>query len=337
MSVRSEKRLGSLFMRLGWPGQPRNVLPAIHHPLSTSIITDKHEKLLAGDSESGQRFGPPVQRGPLGLIAGAGRFPIHFAQKAREVGLPVVCVGVAGMADPVLSQICDQFTWLRRLALGTIFRAFRRGHVHQWTMAGKFYKHVIFQPGRFFQLLPDWRTLRFFFLRRRTDNRDDSLLLGLIDEFRRQGFECVSALEVCPELLVKAGLLTHRSLSRSELADVEFGWELAKEMGRLDIGQSVMIRERNVLAVEAIEGTDRAILRAGELCGRSGFVVVKVAKPKQDMRFDVPTVGRDTIETMRAAGANVLAIEAHKTILMDEPETIALANQYGISIIALER
>src|SRR5208282_5945226 len=120
----------------------------------------------------------------------------------------------------------------------------------------------------------------------------------------------------------------------AEIEDIQFGWELAKEMGRLDVGQSVAIRERAVLAVEAIEGTDRAILRAGELCPRGGIVVVKVAKPQQDMRFDVPTIGCGTIESMRQAGARVLAIEAGKTIVIDQEQTVALAERYGISIVA---
>ena len=133
---------------------------------------------------------------------------------------------------------------------------------------------------------------------------------------------------------MKSGILTKRGPSAAEEQDIEFGWDMAKEMGRLDVGQSVAVKERSVLAVEAIEGTDRAILRAGELCRRGGFIVVKVAKPQQDMRFDVPTVGCTTIESMRQAGARVLAIEASKTILIDEAQTIALAEKYGISIVA---
>ena len=142
------------------------------------------------------------------------------------------------------------------------------------------------------------------------------------------------ALDLCPELLVREGVLTRRRPTAAEERDIEFGWDLAKEMGRLDVGQSVMVKEGAVLAVEAIEGTDLAILRAGELCGRNGFVVVKVAKPKQDMRFDVPTVGTTTIETMKAAGATALAIEAGRTILLDEAETVALADRYGIAIVS---
>jgi DUF1009 family protein len=280
-------------------------------------------------------FVTPAGPTPVGLIAGAGRFPIVFAEKARECGIPVVCVGLVGMADPYLAKVCPQFHWLRRMSLGFIIRAFHRGGVRRWTMAGKYYKHIIFRPWRWVQLLPDWRMLRFWFSRRRRDNRDDSLLLQLIDEFRSEGLDCVSALELCPELLVRAGVLTRRRPTAAQERDVQFGWDLAKEMGRLDVGQSVMVRDRAVLAVEAIEGTDQAIRRAGELCGRAPFVVVKVAKPRQDMRFDVPTVGKTTIEMMHAAGAAVLAIEAGKTIFLDEAETIALADRYGIAVTAV--
>lgn len=276
-------------------------------------------------------------REPVGLLACAGRFPIIFAEKAREAGIPVVCVGVKGMADPVLQEICTSFTWLGRASLGGVIRPFHRGGVRRWTMAGKFHKHlIIYHPWRWFRFIPDWRMVRFYFLnRKRKANNDDSLLLGLIAEMRAEGLECVSALDLCPELLVKEGVLTRRKPNTAELRDIEMGWHLAREMGRLDVGQSVMIRERAVLAVEAIEGTDSAIKRAGELCSHRGFVVVKVAKPEQDRRFDVPAVGTQTIETMRAAGATALAIEAGRTILLDEAATVALADRYGIAITSL--
>jgi DUF1009 family protein len=173
-----------------------------------------------------------------------------------------------------------------------------------------------------------------WYLRPRSDNRDDTLLLGVIAEFARDGLSFDSALAICPELLVKAGILTHRRPTVQEEKDIAFGWKLAKDMGQLDVGQSVAVKDRAVLAVEAIEGTDRAIVRAGELCRRGGFVVVKVAKPQQDMRFDVPTVGCSTIETMKQARARVLAVEAGKTIIIDQDQVVALANRYGISIVA---
>ena len=275
------------------------------------------------------------RREPIGLLACAGRFPVVFAEKAREFGIPVVCVAAAGMADPALARICHRFSWLRRASLGAVMRDFRRGGVRQWTMAGKFDKHVIYHPWRWFQLVPDWRMARFYFFRRRKANNDDSLLMGLIDEFRAAGMECVSALDLCPELLVREGVLTRRRPTAAEGRDIQIGWHLAREMGRLDVGQSVMIRERAVLAVEAIEGTDRAIARAGDLCSHAGFVVVKVAKPEQDRRFDVPAVGVQTIETMKRAGATALAIEAERTIILDEAATVALAEKYGITITSL--
>jgi DUF1009 family protein len=160
------------------------------------------------------------------------------------------------------------------------------------------------------------------------------LLLGVIAEFAADGLRFESALDFCPELLVPPGLLTRRPPTAGEEADIAFGWQLAKEMGRLDVGQSVAVKERAVLAVEAIEGTDRAIARAGDLCPAGGFVVVKVAKPQQDLRFDVPTVGCATVASLHRAGGRVLAIEAGKTIVIDLEDTIALADRYHLTIVS---
>jgi hypothetical protein len=273
---------------------------------------------------------------PIGLLAGWGRFPIVFAEKAKALGIPVVCVGIRGMADRAsLEPLVQRFYWTRLAALGRPIRCFRSEGVRQWTMAGKVHKVNIFRPWRYVTLLPDPRMLRFWFFRQRRDNSDDNITLAIIDEFEREGLTCSSALDLCPELLVKHGVLTRRKPSSSELKDIAYGWELAKEMGRLDVGQSVMVRDQAVLAVEAIEGTDRAIERAGTLCRTGGFVVVKVAKPLQDMRFDVPAVGVSTIETMKKAGARVLAIEAGKTIFLDQEQTVTLANRLGITITAI--
>ena len=277
----------------------------------------------------------PLARAPVGLLAAGGRFPVLFAEKARSVGLPVVCVALKGVADPALAELCPRFHWLRRLALGKAIRCFRAGGVSRFAVAGKFHKATLLRPWMWLRLLPDRRFLRLWWSRRRADNRDDSLMLALLDEFRTEGLDCVSALDLCPELLVRDGVLSRRPPTEKELRDARFGWGLARKMGELDVGQSVMVRDRAVLAVEAIEGTDACIRRAGELCGRGGFVVVKVAKPNQDMRFDVPTVGPLTIETMRAAGATALAIEAGKTILIDEAETLALADRHRIAVFAL--
>jgi DUF1009 family protein len=272
---------------------------------------------------------------PVGLLAGSGRFPIVIAEKARRLGIPVVCVGIRHEAAPELAGLVHRFYWAGLARLGRMIRCFRREGVGQVVMAGKILKTVMHTPWRIFRLWPDWRTLRFWYGRRRPDNRDDTLLLGVIDEFAADGIRFTSALDLCPELLVRPGVLTRRPPTVREQADIAFGWELARAMGRLDVGQSVAVKERAVLAVEAIEGTDRAIARAGELCRSGGFVVVKVAKPQQDMRFDVPTVGCGTIATLHQAGGRVLAIEAGKTIILDQEETIALADRHGLTVVAL--
>lgn len=274
---------------------------------------------------------------PVGLVAGWGRFPFTFAEKARAVGLRVACVMVHDNADPALAGLSWKSRWSGIAQLGKMIRFFRRHGVRQVVMAGKIHKApLMYRPWKALSLRPDWRGIRAYYFRPR-DRKDDSLILSFMAEFERDGISFASALDLCPELLVKPGVLTRLQPSASQLADVEFGWELAREMGRLDVGQSVAVKDKAVLAVEAIEGTDRAILRAGELCPVGGFTVVKVAKPHQDMRFDVPTVGTQTIETMAKAKAGVLAVEADRTILLDQAATVALADRLGIAVVALRR
>ena len=275
-----------------------------------------------------------LEGAPIGLLAGHGRFPIIFAQKARQLGIPLVCVGLQDEASPELAALADRFYWTGIAKLGRTIRCFKREGVRQIVMAGKLHKVKLNASFRILRYLPDLRMLRAYFFQPRKDNKDNTLLLAYMAEFEKDGMTFASALDFCPELLVKTGILTQRGLSAPEEADIAFGWEMAKEMGRLDIGQSVCVREKAVLAVEAIEGTDQAILRAGMLCPRGGIVVVKVAKPQQDMRFDVPTIGCTTIESMRQARARVLAIEADRTIVIDQDQTVALADRYGITIVA---
>jgi len=268
------------------------------------------------------KFPGTAQPERIGLLAGAGRFPIAFARAAQQQGRSVFCVGVQGMASDELGDICDDFATTPLGRLGKAIRLFKKANVKQAVMAGKIEKKVLFQ--------------RFRWLHNIRDNKsDDSLLLAVIREFERDDIRFQSALDFCPELLVQHGFLTRRKPSSAQWRDIRFGWDTAKEMGRLDIGQSVCIYDTAVIAVEAIEGTDEAIRRAGLLCRRSGFCVVKVAKPQQDMRFDVPTIGMQTIQTMYEAGARVLAIESAKTIVLDQEQTVELADKLGIAIVAL--
>jgi DUF1009 family protein len=282
-----------------------------------------------------RRFARSSAEPPVGLLAGSGRFPILFAETARRQGLKVSCVGIKYEAPAELADLCDTFETAGVAKLGKMIRIFGRQNVRHIVMAGKVTKNVMYTPWRFVQLWPDYRMLRMWYFRDRKDNRDDSILLGVIAEFERDGMTFASALDYCPELLVNEGLLTRRAPTPRERADIEFGWQLAKEMGRLDVGQSVAVKEKAALAVEAIEGTDRCIERAGSLCRAGGWTLVKVAKPQQDMRFDVPTIGVSTIENLHKAGARVLAIEASKTIVIDQPDVVDLANRYNLTIVAL--
>jgi DUF1009 family protein len=244
-------------------------------------------------------------------------------------------VGIKYECPDTLRTLCTSLEVVGVARLGKMIRTFRRQGVKRIVMAGKVTKNVIYTPWRIVQLCPDLRTLQWWYRRTRADNRDDSLLLSVIDEFEREGMTFASALDYCPELLVKEGILTRRAPTAAERNDIEFGWVMAKEMGRLDVGQSVAVKEKATLAVEAIEGTDRCIDRAGTLCRAGGWTLVKVAKPQQDMRFDVPTIGVTTIENLHRAGARVLAIEADKTIVIDQPDVVALADRLGMSIVAL--
>lgn len=276
---------------------------------------------------------------PIGLLAGWGRFPFEVAEALRRQGARVVCVGVKDHADRALAERCDVYRELGLGRLGGAIRFLRRQGVRRATMAGKIHKTLMYRPWIWLRHLPDWTCLRTIYphwIARTRDCKDDSLLGAVVDAYARGGIEFAPATDFAPELLVRSGTLGRRPLTRSESKDIEFGWQLAKEMGRLDVGQSVAVKDQAVLAVEAIEGTDACIRRAGELCGRRGFTLVKVAKPQQDMRFDVPTVGVGTLESLVKAGGKVLAIEAGRTIVIDESAVIAFADRHGISLVALE-
>lgn len=272
----------------------------------------------------------------IGLLAGSGRFPILFAEAAKAQGYAIACVGIRYEAPEVLRSLCDSFESVSVSRLGGMIRSFQRRGVKRIVMAGKVTKSVMYTPFRVIRLWPDPRMIRFWCKTLRGDHRDDSILLSLIAEFERDSMTFDSALDYCPELLVKDGVLTRRGPSAGERKDIAFGWRLAKEMGRLDVGQSVAVKEQSALAIEAIEGTDRCIERAGVLCRAGGWTLVKVAKPEQDMRFDVPTIGVTTIENLNKARARVLAIEAGRTIVIDQADVVRLADRHGITIVALD-
>ena len=274
---------------------------------------------------------------PIGLLAGWGKFPFAVAEALRDAGHRVAGVGIHDHADPALAELCDHFDWIGIGGIGKAIRHFRSWGVQQATMAGKVHKVLLYQPGWWLRHRPDWKTIRAFspqLFFGSGDRKDDTLLRTVVNAFARDGIQFEPATDFAPELLVDAGQVAGMRLVRKQQGDIEFGWKIAKSMGGLDIGQSICIKDQTVIAVEAIEGTDECIRRAGHLC-QGGFTVVKVAKPRQDMRFDVPTVGLQTLETMTAAGGEVLAIEADRTIVLDQQEFRAEAKQRNISVVAL--
>lgn len=282
---------------------------------------------------------PPTTR-RVGILAGWGRLPLVVAETLRRQGCEVYCLGTIGHADPGLAQVCNDFRWSGVAKFGGAIRYFHHHGVTEATMVGKIFKVRLFQRWRWLRILPDWRTIRMFgphFWTRKKDCRDDSLLGTVVEEFASEGIRFASITDLAPELLVKEGQLTRRCPTVWQQKDIEFGWKMAKEMGRLDIGQSVAVKDQAVLAVEAVEGTDECIRRAGLLCPQGGFTVVKVAKPQQDMRFDVPTIGLGTLETLHKAGGKVLAVEADRTIFLDRNDVIEYADRNGIAIVAIAR
>lgn len=261
----------------------------------------------------------------VGLIAGSGQFPLLFANAARQASVRVLAVGFDGETDPALSKYVDEFHLLRLGQLNRLIKTFRSAGITHAAMAGGINKTRLYSKIR-----PDWRAVRF--LSRLRNRKDDSLLRALADELESEGILIQPSTIFLPELLAPEGILTRRKPNRREQADIAFGWTLAKAIGRLDIGQCLVVKHQAVLAVEGIDGTDATIMRGGRLCGE-GAVIVKVSKPMQDLRFDVPAVGSDTIGVMKRVNARVLVLEAGKTVIFDRDKMIDVADSAGISIL----
>jgi DUF1009 family protein len=250
----------------------------------------------------------------LGLIAGNGRFPYIFAQEAKREGYSVVAVAHRDETLAEIANVVDELTWVYVGQLGKIIRTFQRARVTQAVMAGGIRKVRLFGNFR-----PDLRGASF--LARLKSRDDDALLRGIAHELEQDG-------------ITTAGVLTRHAPSDRHWEDIRFGIHVAKEVGRLGIGQTVVVKNGMVIAVEAVEGTDEAIKRGGSLA-RSGCVVIKVSKPKQDLRFDVPAVGVETVKILRQAGAVALALEAGKTLLLEKDALLAEADAGGIAVVGV--
>ena len=263
----------------------------------------------------------------IGLIAGNGRFPIIFADNARKLGYHVSAVAHEGETEPELAAHVDRIHWIKVGQLNKLIKAFKEDKVHQAVMLGGIKKTHVFTTVR-----PDFRTLAM--ATRLALWKDDDILREFAKELEREGIAICESTFGLEGILVEAGTLTARAPTEKEWEDIRYGWEVAYDIGRLDIGQCVVIKDRVVVAVEAVEGTDGAIKRGGDLA-KEGAVVVKRSKPQQDLRFDLPAVGPRTIEVMASVKASVLAIEAGRTVLLDREIMLEKARSARIAIVGI--
>lgn len=263
-----------------------------------------------------------------GLIAGNGRFPLLVLEEARRRGVDIVVAAIKEETIPEIEQLSSKVEWMSVGQLGRLITFFKREQVTHALMAGQVKHHQIFRLNAF----PDLRMVRM--LARLSTKNTDSLIGGVASELEREGITLVDSTVFLNHLLAPAGVLTRRSPTREERADIEYGLSVAVEIARLDLGQTIAVKDQAVVAVEAMEGTDAVITRAGEITRGRGFVVVKVAKPDQDLRFDVPVIGVPTIEVMVEARATAIHVTAGKTLLLDKDELISVADQHRIAIVA---
>lgn len=262
----------------------------------------------------------------IGLIAGNGGFPLMFARAARQQGIRVVAAAVKGDTSWFIPFFVDEVRWFSPGELKKLFEYFRAGGIRQVLMAGQVNPANLFRKD-----LPVDEEFRRLF-DALADRRCDTIFGAIAERLAAEGMELLDSTLLLKDFLAPHGTLTRRAPTLAELADIEFGRAIAKQMGGLDIGQTVVIQGRAIVAIEAMEGTDRAIVRGGKIA-RAGAVVVKTSKPRQDPRFDVPVIGPRTIHTMKQAGASCLAVEAGKTLIIDRTATIKLANRFRITIV----
>lgn len=268
---------------------------------------------------------PPEQR--IGLIAGNGRFPLIFANNVRQLGYTVSAVAHVGETLPELEQCVDKIHWLKIGQFGKAINALKQDGIDQAVMLGGIHKTHVFKTLR-----PDLRALAIF--SRLKHWKDDAILRAVAGELEKEGIRVCDSTFGLTDILSEEGMLTKQKPTQQEWEDIAFGWETLKTLGLLDIGQCVVVKSRVIVSVEAVEGTDEAIIRGGRLAGK-GAIVVKRTKPHQDLRFDLPAIGPKTLENMAVHKMRVLAIEAGRTVIIDRDEVLKRAKQMGIVIVGI--
>jgi UDP-2,3-diacylglucosamine hydrolase len=262
----------------------------------------------------------------LGIIAGNGVYPRLLADSARKAGVrQIVAAAFTGETGSALTQHVDVIVWMRVGQLSRLLKFFREQKIHQAIMAGQI------APKNLFDLRPDWKAL--LLLAQLKKRNAESIFAAIADELSKVGVDLLPATTFLEDSLAQTGLIAGPKLSRHEEQDVDIGWKIAKEIAGLDIGQTVIVKNGTIVAVEALEGTNDAIKRSGALA-RKGAVMIKVAKPNQDMRFDIPVIGLETLRVAAEAGLRAIAVEAARTLLLEKDAIVDLANHSKISIIA---
>ena len=263
----------------------------------------------------------------LGLLSGIGHLPVDVAQSAKAMGYRVVAIGVVPGVDQELAASVDAYYDIHIGKLGKIIDTLKKNNVSKVTMIGKVTKEILYSEGA---IIPDFRAIKL--LASLPDRKDDTIMSAIVKELENEKMQVMDQTLLIQPLLPAPGVLSKRKPTAEELEDIDFGFQVAKEIGRLDIGQTVVVKNKAVMAVEAIEGTDACILRGGTL--GKGVIVAKTAKPAQDNRFDMPSVGTKTIESMIAAGAAGIVMEAGRTLLVERERTLALADEHNMFVVA---
>ncbi|MEJ5226490.1 UDP-2,3-diacylglucosamine diphosphatase LpxI [Thermodesulfovibrio sp.] len=264
----------------------------------------------------------------IGIIAAQGRLPLLIAKELKEKGFKIATIGLEQLASDELRDVSDIFQSINIGQAGKIIDFLKKNNIKELILTGKFPKNLIFQREK---IKPDLKAMKMLFS---ASLRGDNELLKLIDkELQKEGIKIVEIGKICPELLTPEGILTKRKPTKDEWSDIEYGFKIAKKIGELDIGQTVVVKEKSVIAVEAIEGTDETILRAGKYV--SNFTVVKTSKPQQELKLDPPVAGMDTIIIMREAKASVLAVEAGRSLLVEREALIKKANELNIAVVGV--
>lgn len=279
---------------------------------------------------------PPPPPTPMGLIAGGGRLPMLIAQSLRDAGHPVHGLGLAHQFEPELPALCSSFRTVGLLRIGSWGRILSKLGVQHAIMVGKVDKaKLMYDPWRIIRNLPDWPAIKAWYTHLRFDRRSHAVLNVVADQLDKCGVTLLDSTSPIPKEMASPGVMTRRQPTTTQRADIDFGWPLLAQTLRLDIGQAIAVRERDVIAVEAVEGTDRMMERAGNLCRVKGWTLIKGARAGHDRRADVPTVGVNTIRNLHENGGGCLALAANDVIMLDKTEMIDLADRLGIAIVGI--